>query len=199
MADGINLFFNLAALLWSSLMIIFPRSFSAPEMMFSILPIVFFVFKLSKMFFLYHGRLGTNIRQSIASGIAGLALSHTIGRAMLAGMINNNIGFFRTPKMAGNNRVLRALLDCREELLFAIALVLCVVIIPVTLSEGVIITSASEIDVLMWRVVIGVQSIPFIAAVLVSLISALPSLPANIIGPMSPINRETDESPITHD
>ncbi len=192
-ADGINLFFNLAALVWSSLIIMFPEKFAAPEMIFSILPLVFFVFKISKMFFLYKGRLQTNMRQIIASGLAGLALSHTIGRAVLAGMINSNIGFFRTPKMAGNSRILKALGDCREELLFAIAFILAAIAMTVGINSGVLFANASEIDVQMWRVVVIVQSIPFVASVLLSLISAMPNLPASIIGSMKPINRDADD------
>ncbi|MCB1755825.1 MAG: glycosyltransferase [Gammaproteobacteria bacterium] len=192
-ADGINLFFNLAALVWSSLIIMFPEHFATPEMIFSILPLVFFVFKISKMFFLYRGKLQTNLRQIIASGLSGLALSHTIGRAVVAGMVNSKIGFFRTPKMAGNNRILQALGDCREELLFAIAFLLAAFAMTVGINNGVLIANASEIDVQMWRAVIIVQSVPFIASVLVSLISAMPNLPASIIGTMKPINRDSDD------
>ncbi|HBR97638.1 MAG TPA: beta-(1-3)-glucosyl transferase [Gammaproteobacteria bacterium] len=193
LADGINLFFNLAALVWSTLLIMFPEKFAAPEMMFSILPLVFFVFKLSKMFFLYRGRIRTNFRQIAASALAGLALSHTIGRAVVSGMVNDKVGFFRTPKMTGNNRLLKALAESREELLFAIAFLLAVIAMTVGINNGDLTNNASVLDVQMWRLVIAVQSIPFLASVAVSIISALPQLPANIIGTMRPINREADD------
>lgn len=192
-ADGINLFFNLAALLWSTLILLYPAKFSAPEMMLSILPLVFFVFKISKMFFLYRGQVGSNLRQVLASGIAGLALSHTIGRAIASGMVNSSIGFFRTPKMAGNNKILKALNEAREELLFAIAFLLAAAAMTLGLHDGSLTNNASEIDVVMWRLVLTVQSIPFIAAVILSLISAMPQIPASLIGVMDPINRNPDE------
>ncbi len=192
-ADGINLFFNLAALFWSTLILLYPQKFAAPELMLSILPLVFFVFKISKMFFLYRGQVGTNLRQVLASAIAGLALSHTIGRAIASGMVNSSIGFFRTPKMKGNNRLLKALNEAREEFLFATAFLLAVVAMTIGINDGTLTNNASEIDVVMWRFVLTVQSIPFIASVILSLISAMPQLPAKLIGTMSPINRRHGE------
>ncbi|QDF66648.1 glycosyltransferase [Shewanella sp. SNU WT4] len=190
LADGINLFFNLAAIFWTVLIVLFPEHFATPEALLSVLPLSFFVFKLSKMFVLYRRRVGTNWRQSIASCIAGLALSHTIGRAMVAGFVTSKIGFFRTPKLAAKNRLLKALMDCREELLFAIAMLGGVYLITRGINTGSLTHNVSLIDLYMWRLVILVQSIPFIAAVVVSLISAMPGIPAKLIEPMRPINRE---------
>ena len=108
-------------------MIIFPDYLSPPHIIFAFLPIVLFFFKSIKMFFLYRSRVVATRRQSLAAGLAGLALSHTIARAMLTGFITRKIGFFRTPKKAQANAFFKALGDAREELLFAIALVLSIV------------------------------------------------------------------------
>ncbi len=193
LADGINLFFNLAAMLWTALIIIYPGKFSVPEAIFSVLPLAFFVFKISKMFFLYRVRVGTNLRQSFASAISGLALSHIIGRAVLAGFINSKIGFFRTPKLADKHHLLNALNDSREELLFALVFLIGISAMSFGVQSQIIQSNTSLIDVQMWRLVLGVQSIPFIAAVIVSLISAMPNLSANIIGVMKPINRDKEQ------
>lgn len=186
-ADGVNLFFNVAALFWTALMLLWPLRFQPPEAMFSMLPLAFFVFKISKMFFLYRWRIKTNYRQCFAAGLAGLALSHTIGRAMIAGFLTSKIGFFRTPKLAERHRILAALFDCREELLFAITMLLAAYAVTAQLDT-------TMWDIKMWRLVLIVQSTPFIAAILVSLISALPQLPAWLIGKMKPINREHSKS-----
>ncbi len=95
-------------------------------MVFAALPLALFVFKSLKMFFLYRSRLGATRRQSLAAGLAGLALSHTIARAMVTGFVTRRIGFFRTPKKAQANAFVKALGDAREELLFATALVMAV-------------------------------------------------------------------------
>ena len=78
-ADGFNLIFNLAALGWSVAMILRPGRIDAPLMIFSVLPLSLFTFKLVKLAHLYTHRVGVNLRQTFAAAIAGLALAHTIG------------------------------------------------------------------------------------------------------------------------
>ncbi len=179
-ADGINMLFNLLALCWSAGMIFFPDYLSPPHIVFACLPIVLFFFKSLKMFFLYRSRVVATRLQSIAAGIAGLALSHTIARAMLTGFITRGIGFFRTPKNAQANAFFKALGDAREELLFAIAL--CLAIIGVLLRKD-----GHMLDIRIWTLVLGIQAIPYSASVLVSLISGLPRLPAKLVGTMAPL------------
>lgn len=99
-ADGFNLLFNFAALAWSVAMVLFPLEVTPPYMTIALVPLVLFVFKMSKSFFLYRRRVIATLRQSIAAGLAGLALSHTIARAMFGGVFSGGLGFFRTPKMA---------------------------------------------------------------------------------------------------
>ena len=55
-------------------MIWFPQYASPPHIIFMVLPVVLFLFKILKMFFLYRHSIGATLRQSIAAGIAGLAL-----------------------------------------------------------------------------------------------------------------------------
>ncbi|MBM9613378.1 glycosyltransferase [Desulfobulbus rhabdoformis] len=179
-ADGINMLFNIMALLWSCGMIIFPDYLSPPHIIFAFLPIVLFFFKSFKMFFLYRSRVVATRLQSLAAGLAGLALSHTIARAMLTGFITRKIGFFRTPKKAQANAFFKSLGDAREELLFAIALALSVV--GVQLRED-----GDMLDIQVWAAVLTIQAIPYCAAVLVSLISGLPRLPAKLVGTMAPL------------
>ncbi|SDO71718.1 Glycosyl transferase family group 2 [Desulforhopalus singaporensis] len=180
-ADGVNLLFNLGALTWTTLMILRPGVFNPPEAMFSMMPIVFFCFKVLKMFVLYRWRIKAGHRQCLAAGLAGLALSHTIARAMVAGFLTKGIGFFRTPKMTSKNKIMQALSACREELLFATALLLGSYILGRT-------QDMSLFDLRMWRVVLVIQSIPFLAAIIVSITGALPKIPASLIGHMKPID-----------
>ncbi len=97
-ADGLNLLFNFAALGWSIAMIIAPHRIDPPLMMFSVLPLSLFAFKLVKLAHLYAARVGANIRQTLAAALAGLALSHTIGVAVVKGLFTRSEPFFRTPK-----------------------------------------------------------------------------------------------------
>jgi len=177
LADGFNLFFNLAAIAWSVAMVVSPEHFAPPHVIFAVLPLSLFLFKISKMFFLYRLRVQAGLRQSLAAGLAGLALSHVIARAMLTGFITKGIGFFRTPKQAESHGLIQALQDAREELLFMSAMLLAS--LAVLLREDSVM-----LDVRIWALMLFVQAIPYAAAGLVSLISASPRLPGWLVGGM---------------
>ncbi|MGB5671505.1 MAG: glycosyltransferase [Sedimenticolaceae bacterium] len=177
LADGFNLGFNLAAIGWSAAMVLMPEDVAPPHIIFTVLPLTLFVFKISKMFFLYRLRVQASLRQSLAAGLAGLALSHVIARAMLTGFVTRSVGFFRTPKRAGAHGLLKALLDAREELLFLVAMLLA--------AHAVLLRHDGDmLDVRVWSIVLLMQCIPYAAAVLLSLISAMPRLPGRLVGTM---------------
>ncbi len=175
LADGINLLFNMAALCWSIAMLVAPTKIDPPLLVFSILPLALFVFKIGKLVYLYQTRVGATTLQTISAAFAGLALTHTIGLAMLAGFFVKNMPFIRTPKQAHKQAIFKALSAAREESLMLIALWLA--------AFGIINYFGTEtLDLLMWAVMLLLQSTPYFAAVVVSIISALPRLPARWIG-----------------
>jgi cellulose synthase/poly-beta-1,6-N-acetylglucosamine synthase-like glycosyltransferase len=174
LADSINLIFTLAALVWTIGMIHFPKVIDPPMVILSVVPLAFFVFKIAKMFYLYRSRVRASLFQTLASAVAGLSLSHTIAKAMLFGMVSKNLPFFRTPKMVQGRAFWYALQSAREEALMALALVLGVVIL-------VKVQGVETPDVLVWIVVLLVQSIAYFAAIAMSIISAMAKLPAKLI------------------
>jgi hypothetical protein len=87
-----------------------------------------------KLVHLYLAPVGATVRQTLAAGVAGLALSHTIGAAVLQGLFTR----WHAPAVASPDRT-------------------------------------------AWIAVLLVQSLPYLCALLMSLISALP-LPASWIG-----------------
>ncbi len=174
-ADSINLIFNFAALGWSLGMILAPKHMDPPLIIFSILPLALFLFKVSKMIYLYRGInvVGTT-RQTIAAALSGLALSHTIAKAMLQGIITKNKPFLRTPKLASSAILIKAINAAREEALLLSALWLS--------AWGVVqIHGTESMDLSLWVSVLMVQSIPYGAALLMSIISGFPKLPAELI------------------
>jgi exo-beta-1,3-glucanase (GH17 family)/cellulose synthase/poly-beta-1,6-N-acetylglucosamine synthase-like glycosyltransferase len=175
LADGVNLLFNFAALCWSLAMLAAPQHVDPPLLVFSILPLALFVFKVGKLVYLYRTRVHANTVQTIAAALAGLGLTHTIGKAILSGFFIRSKAFFRTPKRAHKHAVLKALNAAREEALLFFALWLA--------AFSIIDAFGTEtLDLLMWSVMLLLQSVPYVAAVLVSLISAAPTLPARWIG-----------------
>jgi len=187
LADGLNLAFNFAAICWSVAMIVVPHRFDPPQIMFSILPLSLFTFKLVKLAHLYVSRVGANLRQTFAAALAGLALSHTIGLAVVKGMITRNEPFFRTPKGKQSHALAAGVAGAAQETLILVTLLIVVYFLThlVPISSERALGIPEELrgpDVSVWIAVLMIQAIPYAAALLVSTISAL-SLPARWLGP----------------
>ncbi|HVO47151.1 MAG TPA: glycosyltransferase [Steroidobacteraceae bacterium] len=173
-ADGCNMLFNLAALGWSAAMVIAPRQIDPPLVVYSVLPLSLFTFKLAKLVHLYRVRVGANFRQTLAAAIAGLALTHTIGTAVVKGLFTRSEPFFRTPKQGGSARFLQALRAARGETLLMLGLWLS--------AWGVAHSTATQgPDRFAWIIVLLIQSVPYASSLIVSLTSAFP-LPARLLG-----------------
>ncbi|MBE0438963.1 MAG: glycosyltransferase [Gammaproteobacteria bacterium] len=176
-ADGINLIFNFAALAWSLALIYMPTRIDPPLIIFSVLPLALFCFKIAKVVYLYHGvQIVASIRETIAAAFAGLALSHTIAKAMWLGIFTTGRPFIRTPKKEQSVALFHAIGAASEECLIMLAL----------WSAAATLYSQASIetwDMLLWIVVLLVQSLPYFSAVLVSIVSAFPNLKASLITP----------------
>ena len=166
-ADGLNLFFTLGAILWSVGMIFWPLKVDPPLAVFAIPPLTLFVFKLAKLYYLYRYRVGTGHLATLQAAFSGLALSYVISKAMLYGMVSNKLPFLRTPKLKNRESWWFALLLVTEECTIAVLLLLS--------ALGVAFRQDWEAtDVQLWVFVLMVQSLPYLAAVVMSLLSARP-------------------------
>src|SRR5580693_8963236 len=155
-ADGCNMLFNLAALGWSAAMIWAPRQIDPPLVMYSVLPLSLFTFKLAKLAHLYRVRVGAGYRQTLAAAIAGLALTHTIGMAAVKGLLTKNEPFFRTPKGGSTAGLWHALAAAREETLMMAGLLLSAWAVAHTANA-----QNAGPDRLAWVVVLVIQSVPY--------------------------------------
>lgn len=185
-ADGINLIFNLAALLWTIVMVTMPERVAPPLVIFSILPLSLFVFKILKLFYLYRGvNIVMTFRQTMAAAISGLALSHTIAKAMWLGLFTTGRPFLRTPKMERSAVLLKAVSAVLEEVFIMLLLWSCAAAVYFYLS-------LDSLDLLLWFIVLLVQSLPYVAALLMSVISAFPALRSELFlsrKEFKPVNR----------
>jgi exo-beta-1,3-glucanase (GH17 family)/cellulose synthase/poly-beta-1,6-N-acetylglucosamine synthase-like glycosyltransferase len=175
-ADGVNLLFNVAALGWSLAMILDPLRIDPPLIIFSVLPLALFTFKVAKVIYIYRGaRIVGTIKQTVAAALAGLALSHTISRAMWLGLFTRNKPFMRTPKMERASALFKAIIVSREEIVLLAALWAAAGTLAYQQYE------AASPDLLLWVIVLLVQSVPYLATVIVATISAFPRLRAELV------------------
>jgi exo-beta-1,3-glucanase (GH17 family)/cellulose synthase/poly-beta-1,6-N-acetylglucosamine synthase-like glycosyltransferase len=182
LADGFNVLFTCAALLWSLAMITFPKHVQPPLVIFSLLPMSLFVFKLVKLLHLYRTRVGATFTQTIAAAVAGLSLSHTVGSAMLSGLVRTDRPFFRTPKRSQRHALGQAFAAAREEALLMVGLMLSAFAASqIPGLDGDLPGLIGGPDLTVWVAVLLIQSLPYAATVLVSLVNAL-ELPGRWIG-----------------
>jgi exo-beta-1,3-glucanase (GH17 family)/cellulose synthase/poly-beta-1,6-N-acetylglucosamine synthase-like glycosyltransferase len=182
LADGVNVLFTGAALLWSLAMVVFPKSLQPPLVLFSLLPMSLFLFKIVKLLHLYRTRVGATLIQTIAAAFAGLGLSHTIGMAMLAGLVRADRPFFRTPKKSRRHAFGQALGAAREETLLMLGLWIAAWAVGrIPSLDGDLPGLIGGPDLSVWVAVLLIQSLPYAAALTVSLVNAL-ELPGAWIG-----------------
>lgn len=186
LADGFNLVFNIAAIFWSVAMIAatqlrehlgVPITVDPPMLLFSLLPVTLFFFKSAKLIYIYNRRIGASMMQTLFGGLAGLALAHTISRAILQGLFTNGMPFIRTPKLADKTGIATALASAREELLLLTALLLSIYGVLTTETETML-----SADIILWVTVLAIQSLTYLAALIVAIIAAMPEWSARLIG-----------------
>ena len=166
-ADGINLFYTVGAILWSVLLIADPKHVDPPLTLFMIPPLVLFCFKVAKLIHLYRSRMHSSRRQTVAAALAGIALSHTIAKAVVAGVFTTGKPFFRTPKCKNSPALIQALAATYEETVLFLILWLA--------AAGVMAGPGKDLPgAIFWSAILLVQSLPYLASMLLALVNAIP-------------------------
>jgi exo-beta-1,3-glucanase (GH17 family)/cellulose synthase/poly-beta-1,6-N-acetylglucosamine synthase-like glycosyltransferase len=176
--DGFNLLFNLGAIAWSAAMLLAPQRVEPPLVMFSLVPLVMFTFRLVKHAHLYVACVRANLRQTLGAALAGLALAHTIGTAVLKAMFVRDQAFVRTPKEKVEHKLGEIFVSARQELLMLCTLLAAAYAlrygVPFDTNHGFAIPQELQgPDLSLWIAVLLVQSLPYAAALIVACISAL--------------------------
>jgi hypothetical protein len=168
-ADGFYLVFTVVSLLWSLGMVLAPRYFDAPLAIFTIPTVGVFVAKIIHHVFLYSTRVKCNTKQRMLSAIAGMGLTYAIARAMWQGIFTKSTPFLRTPKMADKAAFTQGFLMASEEsVLMALQWIAAIVVLFPK-------DNLYDPDVRLWAIMMVVQSMPYLAALVTSLISTLPT------------------------
>jgi hypothetical protein len=158
-ADALHLIFTLMALFWTAGMVAFPQYFSLPMQLFLIPVIGFFFAKAIFGIVLYRARVPCSWRDTLMASLASMGLSHAIARGILHGLTREKTSFVVTAKsrrLGGSN--FAAFAPVREELLMALALMLCIA----GMAEAF---GTRYIEGTLWMIILAAQSIPYVSAV----------------------------------
>ena len=166
--DALGLAFLLMGLVWSIGLIAEPARFEFPIVLFMVPSIGLFFFKLAQISALYGARVPCGWRDRAGAAIAGLALSHTIGKAVWKGLAVRSAPFLRTPKMEDAPAIIQGLVMAREEL------VLLVLSWTAMVAVGWVHHLATA-ETWLWCAVLLTQSMPYLAAVTVAVVAAFPA------------------------
>jgi exo-beta-1,3-glucanase (GH17 family)/cellulose synthase/poly-beta-1,6-N-acetylglucosamine synthase-like glycosyltransferase len=149
-------------------LILLGTRFEFPILLFMLPSLGLFAFKLFQILALYTARVPCGWRDRIGAAVAGLALTHAIGKAVIAGLFTRRAPFLRTPKMESAPALVQGLVMARQELTLLLLLWAA--------SLGVLLVhEAGTWEAVLWSVILLVQSVPYAAAVAVSLVAAMPA------------------------
>ena len=166
--DALGLVFVLLGLVWSAGLILAPVRTEFPILLFMAPSLGLFLFKLGQIWALYAARVPCGWRDRLGAALAGLALTHTIGKAVILGVFTKRLPFIRTPKLADAPALLRGLgMAWQEAALVALLW---------TAAAGItLVHKAATAEAVLWTLVQLVQSVPYLASVTVSLVAAWPA------------------------
>jgi exo-beta-1,3-glucanase (GH17 family)/cellulose synthase/poly-beta-1,6-N-acetylglucosamine synthase-like glycosyltransferase len=168
-ADAINLVFTVASVFWAVGVCLAPQYFQLPLALFLVPTLGLFVFKVLHSYVLYAARVPCSFSQRIGASVAGLSLTYTIGWAVLYGIFTSKLPFMRTPKMENKPALVAGLTMAWEEAILFAALWAAAIAVWV-LFGGI------DPEARLWSLLMMVQSLPYGAALYISMVNALSTL-----------------------
>jgi cellulose synthase/poly-beta-1,6-N-acetylglucosamine synthase-like glycosyltransferase/exo-beta-1,3-glucanase (GH17 family) len=164
-SDGLGMVVTLMALVWTGLMWLAPAYIDVPMPALSAAAMALFATKCLKTLLLYPPKVRSGVKGAVEASIAGLALTHTVGKAVWTGLFTSGKPFLRTPKCADSasfTQVLRVV--WQEAVLLTLLLV---AMISMGFDRGF-----QDPAVTLWMVMLGVQALPYAATMVTAKISA---------------------------
>jgi exo-beta-1,3-glucanase (GH17 family)/glycosyltransferase involved in cell wall biosynthesis len=165
--DALGLAFLLTGLVWSVALMAAPLSTPFPLALFMLPSLGLFGFRLVHILALYRFAVPCGGRDRLGAAVAGLALSHTIAKAVWKGLLVRRAPFWRTPKLMRAPAFVRGLAMAGEELVLLLASWAAVA--GVAATRGL-----DSLEARLWCVVLLTQSLPYLASVATALMATVP-------------------------
>jgi hypothetical protein len=164
-SDALGLVVTAIALIWTALMFFAPRTFDVPMAALSATALALFGVKLLKTLVLYPQKVRSGIFGAIGAAVAGLALTHTVAKAVWAGVFTSHKPFLRTPKCENPARLSQVLRMAWQETALFIACALAIA----SLASSAIFESPA---VILWVAMLAIQALPYAATMVTAVVSA---------------------------
>jgi exo-beta-1,3-glucanase (GH17 family)/cellulose synthase/poly-beta-1,6-N-acetylglucosamine synthase-like glycosyltransferase len=164
-SDALGLAVTAIALTWTALMFFDPEAFDVPMAALSGTALALFAIKLLKTLLLYPQKVRSGILGAAAASIAGLALTHTVAKAVWTGIFTSGKPFLRTPKCEDPARLSQVLRMAWQETALLLA---CVLAFVSMIGEHTFESPA----VMLWMTMLAIQATPYAATVATAVLSA---------------------------
>lgn len=164
-ADAAHMVFAAAAIFWSILLLL--KWVEFPPAVFLVPTLSVFVFKVVAGLWLYHARVKCGWADRIGAAVSGMALTHAVGRAVWQGLFTSGKPFIRTPKCDDQPAAIQGFLMAREEIGLLSLLLISALSVLYKFEP-------SNQNAVLWSGMLLVQTLPYWAALVTSMINALP-------------------------
>jgi hypothetical protein len=165
-SDGLSMAVTLIAIVWTLGIWVLPSYVDVPMPALSAAAMALFAAKLIKTLFLYPPKVKSGMRGAIYASVAGLALTHAVGKAVWTGLFTRGKPFLRTPKCEDAARFSQVLRVVWQET--ALLALLLAAMVSMGFDRGF-----TDPAVTLWMVMLGVQSLPYAATFITASVSAL--------------------------
>jgi len=160
LGDALQLLFTLGSIVWTALMLLFPKSFSLPVSIMIITIICFLFIKAALGPILYRKTMSCKWVDILGASITSLGLSHAIAKGIISGLIKKN-GVFKVTakgKSVAQRSYFAWIQPIREEAMLLVALMTCA--FAMLISRGF-----NNIDAQIWVALLSLQALPYLSAV----------------------------------
>lgn len=164
-SDGLGMVVTLVALVWTLLMWTMPSMIDVPMPALSAAAMALFATKMFKTLVLYPPKVRSGFKGAVVASVAGLSLTHTVGKAMWSGLFTSSKPFLRTPKCADSASFTQVLRVVWQEAMLLVLLLAAMT--SMAFDRGF-----QDPAVTLWMVMLGVQSLPYLATMVTAWISA---------------------------